>query len=477
MFQRFIKDESGVTMGLTVIMVVLIGVMGAGLLTFVSRDLNAVVEVNQGQMALEAADAGVEAAKQQLVTDLGAEDHYDGGADDLPWSYCYNVTLCTGFSPTATGSAGMRINLESGDYADVTILGTDQLDETYKVISQGRVGDARRKVEAVIRQDAAVSMAPAYFSRSDIAMSGSINPTGSSFFAVSDVEFTSNVSLGTSTDAYFGSWAETSGVGPYPNATGSFPNTYNQTARTLTSIGVAAQGQITGTHAANAMIGTRSFDSDSVPYRVVPDYNASPLLGTQKIAFPFDVPTPAEDKAEIDVMRQRALALEVASPGSCYYIDSNPCNGQNNAGLANGSQNVNTWPAGSTYETVVFYEFTNYDSSNSVSYTAGAPSCGTTTNRGAIVVENGDVRFTGNRRFDGAVIVRAYTGPGNAGNLIPDSGGIYDAVGTPCLYGYINTSGDMNISGNFTAGTAPELSNLATYRGTMETVSWRELYE
>ncbi|MBA3790042.1 MAG: hypothetical protein H0X23_02215, partial [Rubrobacter sp.] len=56
-YRRFIRDETGMTMGLTVIMIVLIGVMGAGLLTFVSTDLNAVIEVNRGQRAMELADA------------------------------------------------------------------------------------------------------------------------------------------------------------------------------------------------------------------------------------------------------------------------------------------------------------------------------------------------------------------------------------------------------------------------------------
>ena len=56
-------------LGLAVIMIVLIGVMGAGLLTFVRSDLEAVVEVNQGQRALSLADAGVQAARRQLRSD------------------------------------------------------------------------------------------------------------------------------------------------------------------------------------------------------------------------------------------------------------------------------------------------------------------------------------------------------------------------------------------------------------------------
>src|SRR5215210_4362878 len=76
MTRRLVRDESGVALGLAIIMIVLIGVMGAGLLVFVRNDLNAVVEVNQGQKAFEAADAGVHAAKTQQLSDVNRK-HFD----------------------------------------------------------------------------------------------------------------------------------------------------------------------------------------------------------------------------------------------------------------------------------------------------------------------------------------------------------------------------------------------------------------
>ena len=59
MARRFVNDESGMTLALAIIMIVFIGVMGAGLLAFVNRDLNTVVEENRGQRAFEVADAGI----------------------------------------------------------------------------------------------------------------------------------------------------------------------------------------------------------------------------------------------------------------------------------------------------------------------------------------------------------------------------------------------------------------------------------
>src|SRR5215218_10479007 len=93
--RRFVSDESGMTLALAMVMILLIGVMGAGLLTFVNSDLNTMTEENRGQRAFEAADAGIEAAKRQLASNVDTTK-YDGngppttdttcGDDDLRWS-------------------------------------------------------------------------------------------------------------------------------------------------------------------------------------------------------------------------------------------------------------------------------------------------------------------------------------------------------------------------------------------------------
>ena len=77
MIQRLARDESGMTMGLAIMMILLISVMGAGLPTFVSRDLNSVIEENRGQRAFEVADAGIEAVKRQLASDVITTDYND----------------------------------------------------------------------------------------------------------------------------------------------------------------------------------------------------------------------------------------------------------------------------------------------------------------------------------------------------------------------------------------------------------------
>jgi len=84
--RRFVDDESGMTLPLAMIMIVLLGVMGAGLLTFVMRDLNTVTEQNRGQRAFEVADAGIGVAKRQLAANVDRTKYDDptgAPVDDL----------------------------------------------------------------------------------------------------------------------------------------------------------------------------------------------------------------------------------------------------------------------------------------------------------------------------------------------------------------------------------------------------------
>jgi type II secretory pathway component PulK len=69
MIRRLLPEERGMALGLAIIVVVIVGVMGAGLLTFVATDLQAVVAVNRGEQAFELAEAGIEVAKAHLAND------------------------------------------------------------------------------------------------------------------------------------------------------------------------------------------------------------------------------------------------------------------------------------------------------------------------------------------------------------------------------------------------------------------------
>jgi type II secretory pathway component PulK len=78
MIWRLLREERGTALGLAVIVVVIVGVMGAGLLTFVATDLEAIVAVNRGEQAFELSEAGIEVAKAQLANDSSPADWSSG---------------------------------------------------------------------------------------------------------------------------------------------------------------------------------------------------------------------------------------------------------------------------------------------------------------------------------------------------------------------------------------------------------------
>ena len=94
--------------------------MGAGLLTVVSADLQAVAAVNRGEQALELAEAGVEVAKLHLANEPRADDWSSG-------------------------------ELHANGVGDNSVLVTveHEPDGTFEVVSTGRYGETRRKIEAV----------------------------------------------------------------------------------------------------------------------------------------------------------------------------------------------------------------------------------------------------------------------------------------------------------------------------------------
>jgi hypothetical protein len=114
-----LREERGMALGLAIIVVVVIGVMGAGLVTFVSADLKAVVAVNRGEQAFELAEAGVEVAKAHLANDPSPSD----------WS-----------------SGELQMSGIEDNSVSVTVGHNE--DGTFEVVSTGRYRETRRKIEA-----------------------------------------------------------------------------------------------------------------------------------------------------------------------------------------------------------------------------------------------------------------------------------------------------------------------------------------
>ncbi len=118
---RLADDERGMALGIAVIMVALVGVMAAGLLTFVAADLDALMEVNRGQQAFELAEAGIEVAKAHLAEDPNPSD----------WS-----------------SGELRME-DMGDNAVTVTIEHDGEGSLFRATSTGQYRGTKRRVEAV----------------------------------------------------------------------------------------------------------------------------------------------------------------------------------------------------------------------------------------------------------------------------------------------------------------------------------------
>jgi len=119
MITRLRREERGMVLGLAIIIVLVVGVMGAGLLTFVSADLQSIVAVNRGEQALQLAEAGIEVAKSHLANDPGPTDWSSG-----------------------------ELHAQGVDANSVTVT-IDQNAGSFEVVSTGQYGETKRKVEAV----------------------------------------------------------------------------------------------------------------------------------------------------------------------------------------------------------------------------------------------------------------------------------------------------------------------------------------
>ena len=120
MIRRLLSEERGMALGLAIIVVVTVGVMGAGLLTFVATDLEAVVAVNRGEQAFELAEAGIEVAKAHLASDSSPADW---SSDELH------------MAGMIEGSVTVTIEYDAES-------------RTFKAVSTSQYRETRRKVEA-----------------------------------------------------------------------------------------------------------------------------------------------------------------------------------------------------------------------------------------------------------------------------------------------------------------------------------------
>jgi len=284
------------TMALAVMMVLLIGGMGAGLLTFVSRDLDSVIEVNAGQRAQEMADAGLEAAKYQLsivdalpssydsLVTAGNSTWYDKGTPGAGKTLTFNgnqIVVGIRYLPSPSNATQAR----NPDYAPEMLptyykpngtldtcndANADGVDEDYnldpsvptppapdydacnyknnrnyfRVTVRGNSGSAVRAVQAIYQAENFGAVPLSNYASRDVDFNGnSSNVENMSIFANRNLlNFRAENIRGT--DYAYGDWATVPG-------TSGGPNQYNATPRRdtsgnpVTAAGAGVVGSIT----------------------------------------------------------------------------------------------------------------------------------------------------------------------------------------------------------------------------------------
>lgn len=478
MFKRLISDESGVAMGLAVIMVVLIGVMGAGLLVFVRNDLEAVVEVNQGQKAFDIADSGLQVARQHLALDKTAT-HYDvddgtscdapgdGAAPNPNWSPSGGVTRTF-----AGGQFTVRIQWLNQDptadpscRAPKTTTSPSPGVDYFRVVSTGTVGPATRRVEAIY-ETYDLNVPRAYYTPGDVTISGSACIENVSIFSGSNIEFKgggkctdatgNNIGHMKGRDLTYKAWAATA------DPATSYPNPFNSTPRATADAGAGAGalGQITYTGGANSRIGTRDYDQPDADSDGA-EFVQTPASG--EMTYPFDV----GKQPDAD------LLCDQAKDKGNYIRD----NSSGNATLSN-------WPTNTSprKNTVLCYEFTNTGSSHTLTWAVDGndplpppydngeyTGCKASVREGTLVIKNGNFTIKPNTAlFAGVVVVRGTTDSSELGEA--------SLTGNVCLDGFVNSSGPITISGSVTPTVSAGTVDRPGFYGVRQW-SWRELYQ
>lgn len=449
MLRRFIRDESGIAMGLAVIVVVIVGVMGAGLLVFVRNDLQAVVEVNRGQQAFDAADAGAQAARRHLLSEASKESYDGEDDDDSSWSYDEggkdlefagrDVNVEIRYLKPAPGEAEAEescdISDEDDDCYTPKVLEADDESKFFQVVSTGESesGAARRRVEAIYHTYD-LGVPKAYYSTStaedSIRLAGTPDVENVSIFSRGGIEVNGDAEV-TGEDYAYGDWI----------------NEYNSVGRekedgTLeTRAGIGAAGEITGN---GSELETRDYDRDTTPA-----FAEDPEDG--EMTFPFDPDTQEgeEDKRRMEFFRdeaQRQGNLREMSPGN---------------------RSIEDWPEDSTDNTVVYVEF-NGEGNNELTWSVSG-NCDDEgdAKKGTLIVDGADFDLGQNQAlFSGVTIIR--------GGEFAE--GEFDSTGKPCWGGFVNADGSITIRGTAASPISKDVVNRPGFYG-VELWSWRELYE
>ncbi len=483
MFKKLKEQEAGIALPLAIMMIVIIGVMGAGLLVFVTTDLGGVVESNQGQRAFNLADAGVQAAKSHLMADAYYQK-YDGVTDTAAnppnfesswscgtWDPVAKTCSATGKTPDLDPGSGNTVKIwiqyllpatttaqandPTGVYAPAVTpngqanypVGTDY----FKVISQATVGQTKRKIEAIYNT-VSLDVPRAYFTSGNIVLSGTANVSNISLFSQGSVTLNGGATI-SGEDLAYGNWNKP----PYNTTPRAVVSSCTASAKD-TCAGIGAAGTI------NTKVASRDYDSSTCPKFVNNLSDPSTCASPSRITFPFSASPNVPSLSDLANAAQAQTGFGIG--GSNYYQITSNMDVKESGATYTGPK----WPANSTVGTVVYVKFTNgaTPTSNTLTWNL-AGDCTTPPVRGTLVVENGTVSTSNSNKapLKGTVIIR--------GVPSDPSHPAYSDTGGACMQVFVNASGDIKLAGNVTPGTLERGNAAGTY--SLKLASWRELYQ
>lgn len=491
---KFLKNESGIALPVAIMVMVLVGVMGAGLLVFVRNDLETVVEVNRGQRALEAAEAGVAAAKRQLASD-DVRRHYDtdpsndcaagqrtAGSQDWSLATTTSNATCSDNSIAKPSGPGVRRNfstgggtgkftvtiqcyVQTGDPAgrcvgSETWSGPEQASEKryFKITSTGNFpadgSGATRTVQAIYYTQP-LDYPTAYYTPSNINFNGNTNVSGISFFAKGNITgvFAGSFDVDRSVPALYGDW----------NTTLFTPPSNLNTVSRKNASGVSQQGA--GFAAEGLVCGNQCSDSSDSVANGYNDYDSTTGSKGQNLAFgrkpvgsendpnpaglityPFDPPPALNTWLPLEIWEEDARAL------GTYKTPAEISNKIDNA----------DWPTPQSTRNVFFVEAGGQ--TVDIDYRVNLnPSVA----QGIIVVRNGNVKVSNSSNgFKGIIVV---TGNGTTTGNYTNGGGVR-------ITGFVIADGTMTLGGNVSPTVSVGDFESAPGYHKVSRWSWRECY-
>src|SRR5215211_59521 len=518
MIQRLVRNESGMTMALAIMMIVLIGVMGAGLLAFVQSDFKSVIEVNRGQKALDIAEAGVQAAKSHLRVD-SFRQHYDTvttAANDCAegprvggdnWSKA--TTVWTATNGACSGGPIIRSDVSGTPWREdigvskpfgggrfhVTIECFDQnADPTpdpcenaagpapnastkaedakfFKITSTGYSSadgtGAVRKIEAVYTAATRTYAPVAFWTPGNIFFTGGGSTTVSkmSFFAGKNIQGVKGSAPNSSiadrtTPAIYRDWTESSlrNTTPRRNAAGA----------PIVGAGFGAGGFVCAnfnqtcdaTNPSNFYAdGYNDYDSTTGNILITnPAFKACrSTLPTPQRCIKFDPYEAGNPTPSNKITFPFDPRNAITNPQD--LVDPGLVEEMKSAAQAQGYLRTGNQPTLTNWP-VPGQEITYFVQGGNLKYSA-------TNGAGIIIVKDGNFELAANSYFKGVVIV---IGDGS-------TTGMYESTGNGVLDGYVSASGNMTIKGNVSPSLSLKEITLLNNFLDVKLWSWRELYQ